>query len=176
MVNPRLQSEKILADLQYDFRDFTIEHFIKWIGELKGRRIFSFPLKMPAGLFGAWLSDGEEPNEYIFYRANVPSMYQIHIQLHELAHILLEHPTLRITRKLLAAALSGQGELPFNELARLRSTVKPEDSRSIREVESEILASVIQEQIIRHSQLEQLTGGISSDQNIANYLKDLGMI
>ena len=101
-MNPRLQSEKILADLQYDFRDFTIEHFINWVGELKGRRIFSFPLKMPAGLFGAWLSDGEEPNEYIFYRANVPPMYQIHIQLHELAHILLEHPTLRITRKLLA--------------------------------------------------------------------------
>jgi hypothetical protein len=176
VVNPRLQSEKILVDLQYDFRDFTIEHFIKWIGELKGRRILSFPLKMPAGLFGAWLTDDEEPNEYIFYRADVPPMYQIHIQLHELAHLLLGHPTLHITRELLAAALSGQGELPFNELARLRSTVKPEDSRSIREVESEILASVIQEQIIRYSQLKQLTRGISSDRNIANYLKDLGMI
>lgn len=72
MVNPRLKSEKILADLQYNFQDFTIEHFIKWIGELKGRRILSYPLNMSAGLFGAWLTDDEEPNEYIFYRADVP--------------------------------------------------------------------------------------------------------
>jgi hypothetical protein len=175
VVNPRSQSEKVLAELRYDFRNFTIEHFIQWVGDLKGRQIFSIPLAMPIGLFGAWLSDDEEPHEYIFYRNNVPPIYQIHIQLHELAHLLLGHPTLHINREILASALRGKGDLPFNELARLRSTAKPEDSRSIREVESEVLASVIQEQIIRHSQLEQLTRGISSDQNIANYLKHLGM-
>jgi hypothetical protein len=175
VVNPRSHSEKVLAELQYDFRNFTIEHFIQWVGDLKGRQILSIPLAMPIGLFGAWLSDDEEPNEYIFYRHNVPPIYQIHIQLHELAHFLLGHPTLHINREILASALSGKGDLPFNELTRLRSAGKPEDSRSIREVESEILASVIQEQIIRHSQLEQLTRGISSDKNIANYLKHLGM-
>ena len=174
-MNPRSQSEKILAELQYDFRSFTIEDFIRWIGEIKGRQIISIPLKMPIGMFGAWLSDDEEPNEYIFYRDHVPPMYQIHIQLHELAHLLLGHPTLHINRETLAAALNGKRELPFNELAQLRSTEKTEDEKSLYELESETLASIIQEQIIRHSKLEQLTRGISSDKNIAKYLRHLGL-
>jgi hypothetical protein len=175
-VNPREQTEKILSELQYDFRVFTIDHFIRWIEQKKGRQIFSNPLKLPAGLYGAWFTDDEEPNEYIFYRENVPPIYQIHNQLHELAHFLLGHPTIHINREILAAVLSGVRELPFNEYALLRSTEKSIDEKYIREIESETLASVIQEQVIRHSQLEQLTHGISSDKNIANYLQHLGMI
>lgn len=126
---------------------------------------------MPIGLFDAWFSDDEEPNEDIFYHYNVAPMHQIHIQLHELAHFLLGHPTLHINREILATALRGKGDLPFNELTRLRSTAKPEDSRAIREVESEILASVIQEQIIRHSQLEQLTRGILKLYRLTRFIK-----
>jgi len=66
--------------------------------------------------------------------------------------------------------------LPFNEYALLRSTDKRTDERYIRELEAETLASVIQEKVIRSSQLDQLTSGISSDKNIANYLEHLGMI
>ena len=164
MVNPRSQSEKVLAELQYDFRNFTIEHFLQWIGDLKGRRILSIPLEMPIGLFGAWLSDDEEPNEYIFYRQNVPPIYQIHIQLHELAHFLLGHPTLHINREILASALDGKGVLPFNQLAQLRSAARSESDKSILEVESETLASVIQEQIIRLSWLLESSAWIFESQ------------
>lgn len=175
-MNPREQTEKILSELQYDFRDFTINQFIRWIEQKRGRQIFLNPLRLPAGLFGAWFTDDEEPNEYIFYRDNVPPIYQIHNQLHELAHFLFGHPTIHINREILAAVLSGKRGLPFNEYALLRSTEKSVDEKSIREIEAETLASVIQEQVIRHSQLEQLTRGISSDKNIANYLAHLGLI
>lgn len=48
---------KILNSLNYDFRDFTIEGFISWIEGVKGRKILTFGWQMPAGLFGAWMSD-----------------------------------------------------------------------------------------------------------------------
>ena len=169
-MNPKSKAEKILSELQYDFRSFSIEHFINWVGGKRDRQIISIAWKMPAGLFGAWFSDDVEPNEYIFYRINATPMLQIHIQLHEIAHFLFGHPTLRINREKIAASINDKTPLPFNELVLCRSTKKSEI-----ETESEVLASMIQKKAIRYSHLDQLTGGISSDKNIARYLDDLGM-
>jgi hypothetical protein len=165
------QARKILSELNYDFRAFTIDHFIGWIEEIKHRQIVLIPWRMPSGMFGAWMSDGDEPREFIFYRNNVTLLHKIHIQLHELSHFLCGHPTKSITRKSLQESRDGIRELPFNELVKLRS---PE--MSTYEQEAETLASLIQEQVIRHSQIQQLTRGISSDEKIAEYLKDLGLI
>jgi Zn-dependent peptidase ImmA (M78 family) len=169
-VNPKTNAEYILASLNYDFRGFTIENFITWLGDRKGRQIISIPRKMPAGMFGAWFTDDAEPNEYIFYRINASLMLQIHIQLHELAHFLFGHPTIHISRKSIAASIHDGAPLPFRDLVLTRSTKK-----SKYETEAETLASLIQRQAIHHSHLDQLTGGISSDKNIARYLDDLGM-
>jgi len=169
-VEPNPQAKKILSELNYDFRAFTIENFISWIERAKHRKIVLIPWVMPSGMFGAWMSDGDEPREYIFYRDNVPSIHKIHIQLHELAHYLCGHPTKSITRKTLQESRDGTRVLPFDELVKLRS---PE--LSAYEFEAETLASIIQEQVIRHSQLQELTRGTSSDENIAKYLKDLGL-
>lgn len=169
-MNPKTNAENILAGLNYDFRGFTIENFITWLGERKGRQIISIPRKMPAGMFGAWFTDDAEPNEYIFYRINASPMLQIHIQLHELAHFLFGHPTVHITRQHLTASVRNDAPLPFKDLVLTRSTKKSEI-----ETEAETLASMIQRQAIHHSHLDQLTGGISSDKNIARYLDDLGM-
>lgn len=171
MENPMSKAEEILADLNYDFRNFTIENFILWLGERKGRQIISIPRKMPAGMFGAWFTDDVEPNEYIFYRINASPMLQIHIQLHELAHFLFGHPTIHIPRQSIAASIHDGAPLPFKDLVLTRSTKK-----SKYETEAETLASMIQQQAIRHSNLYHLVGGISSDKNIAKYLDDLGMI
>ena len=84
-MNPRLKAEKILQELQYDFRGFEIEQFLKWIGELRGRRIRSTPWEMPPAMFGAWLVDEDGDCDYIFYRIDAPPVHPIHIQLHELA-------------------------------------------------------------------------------------------
>ncbi len=171
-MDPRSRAEKVLRELHYDFRSFSIEHFIYWIGGLRERQIISSPFKMPAGMFGAWFTDDEEPREYIFYRDNSPKIHQIHIQLHELAHMLLGHSTFPINRRSIVEALEGRLELPFNKLVLQRTS----DRSELEEKECETLATIIQEMVIRNSQLEQLTSGISSHENIAQYLKDLGMV
>jgi hypothetical protein len=170
MVDPRLKAEKVLGELNYNYKAFTIENFVRTIGETKSRAILTIPWKMSGGLFGAWISDGEEPKEYIFYRENVPLIHQVHIQLHELSHFLLGHSTLKIRKDLIVSAIKGVEQMPFNELTLLRSTEKNEI-----ETEAETLASLMQERIIRNSQLDQLTHDLSSDEKMANFLLTLGL-
>jgi hypothetical protein len=159
----------ILSDIGFDFSDFTIEGFTSRIEELTGRRIFSVPWSMPKGMFGAWLSDGDEPREYFFYRKDVPYIHQNHIRLHELAHFLCDHPTICISRDSITDLLHGGSESLF-DLARTRST-----SMTELEIEAETLASLIQEQVIQSAQVEQLSQGVSSDKQLATLLNDLGL-
>jgi hypothetical protein len=169
-MDARSKGEKVLRELRFDFQTFTIERFIRFVSEAKGRAVITIPWKMPSTLFGAWLSDEDEPNEYIFYRRNVPLTHQIHIQLHEISHFLFGHPTLKINQKLIADVLANRASLPFAELPRLRSTEKNDI-----ETEAEILADLIQKRVIQHSQLGQLTR-FSSEGTLADFLKTLGGI
>jgi hypothetical protein len=160
-----------LLALGYDFRNFTMSDFIAWVETLKGRQILTIPWKMPLGMFGAWISDGDGPSEYIFYRQDVPRIHQVHIQLHELAHFLCGHPTLKITTSTLKDSLTSKGETLFLNPTLLRSHQKTE-----YEVEAETLASRIQERVIHYSRLDELTHNISTDQKMAQFIKTMGLI
>src|SRR5512145_3018276 len=119
MIDARARAEDILTQINFDFHHFTISGFIEWVSQAKQREILTIPWKkMPPGMFGAWLSDADEPKEYIFFREDTPKIHQIHIQLHELAHLLCGHPTARISQN--AATFEGEITLLFNDLALLR--------------------------------------------------------
>ncbi len=169
-MDAKSRAEQTLKELRYDFQDFTIKGFLSFVSESKGREIITIPWRMPATLFGAWMSDAEEPKEYIFYRDDVPAMHQIHIQLHELAHFLLGHPTLQINRKMIAEVLERRASLPFADLPRLRSPRQTDF-----EPEAEMLASLIQEQVIQSSNLDQLINGLSSEERLAAFVKTMGL-
>jgi Zn-dependent peptidase ImmA (M78 family) len=169
-MNENLIAEKIVEELQYDFHNFSINHFVAFIGEKNRREIITIPWAMPPTLFGAWMSDDEEPREYIFYRNNVPAMHQVHIQLHELAHYLLGHPTLQINKKNIAQLFGKKAPLFFDELPRLRSS----DTSNL-EAQAETLAALIQNRAIKHSSLDQLVNDLSSEKKLANFLKTMGL-
>jgi len=164
------KAEKILKELCYDFNTFTIEGFIAFAGETKGREIITIPWSMPPTLFGAWMSDDEETREYIFYRDNVPQIHQVHIQLHELSHLLLGHPTLHINRNKIAEVLERKTSLPFGDLPRLRSSDKTD-----LEVQAETLAALIQREVIQNSNLNSLINDLSSEGKLVHFLKTMGL-
>jgi hypothetical protein len=166
----RSLAEKILRELQYNFQEFTINGFLSFIGEKRGRQIIATPWNMPPTVYGAWMSDGEEPKEYIFYRDNAQIMHQVHIQLHELSHFLLGHQTLQIDRKMIADVLEGKASLPFSEFLRLRSP-----AHSDLETQAETLAALIQQEVIHRSNLAQLMNDLSSEEKLANFLKTMGL-
>ena len=159
---------KVFIELQYDFRGFVIDDFLRNVGNKSGRQIVAMPWTMPRKIFGAWLSDDEEPREYIFYRDNVPVIHQVHIQLHEISHFLLRHPTLRINQKLIVEVLEGRTALPFGDLLKLRS---PDQNPS--EAEAEALADLIQRHVIENLNLAQLSQS-TSERTLADFLKQIG--
>ncbi len=164
------RAEEILKELRYDFKEFTIGGFISFVSEKKGREIITVPWSMPSMLFGVWMSDSEEPKEYIFYRNNVPVIHQIHIQLHELSHFLLGHPTLKINKKIIAGVMDKKASLPFADLPRLRSPAQSEC-----ETQAEILASLIQECVVHCSHLDRLVNDLSSEERVVSFLKTMGL-
>lgn len=163
--------KNILNDLGFDFSQFTMNSFVDWIEKTRGRKISFIPWEMPPGMFGVWMSDADEPVEHVFIDKNVPSMHQVHIQLHEMSHIICEHPTARLSkdemRGLLLKALEDPGVL--NE-ALLRAPAKKE-----LEEEAEIMAALIQHQVIEHQQLQQLGVAASSNENVIDHLQSLGL-
>lgn len=162
----------VLAELGYDFRQFTMDHFVAWVQERKRREIQFIPWHMPPGMFGLWMSDAEDPYEHVFFDSAAPPLHQVHIQLHELAHIICDHPTARLTQAemedLLRRAVSNPEIL--NEVL-LRAPNQAE-----MEKEAETLAALIQEQVIHHEHLQQLSVVVSSDKNVVAHLKALELI
>jgi hypothetical protein len=162
----------VLTGLDYDFRTFTMDSFVSWLETRLGREIRFKSWPMPPGLFGVWLSDAEEPVEYIFYDDKGPLIQQVHIQLHELSHMICAHPTARLTRlemqKLLLASVENPAVL---NPALLRASAQNEV-----EEEAEILASLIQHRVIQNKRAAQLAITASSDQDLAAHFKSLELV
>ncbi len=169
-MDAKSRAEIILKELGYDFKKFSITEFLSFVSEKKGREIITVPWSMPAALFGVWMSDDEVPNEYIFYRDNVPVIHQVHIQLHELSHFLLGHPTIKINRKLIVDVVENKASLPYADLPRLRSPMRTE-----WETQAELLATLIQERVIHSSHLDQLLNDLSAEEKLATFLKTMGL-
>lgn len=159
-----------LDSLGFDFSRFTIEGFVSWLEAKTGRRIFMLAMGMPAGMYGAWLSDAEHPNEYIFYDDTAPQLQQVHTQLHELSHFICQHQTLRVVGADLAHILQAlqSGRMPDSVLLRARNSDENEE-------EAEIMAMLIQSQVIQHERLSELTNVVSANAEAAAYLHNMGL-
>ena len=166
------KAQTILKEIGFDFTAFTMDGFLRAVGEKKKREIIAIPWNMPSALFGAWISDGNEPREYIFYRNDVLEAHQIHIQLHELSHFLFGHPTLSINKQKISEVVSGISSLPFVELPRLRAS----SSKSVAalETEAEVLANLIQEKAIQNSKIDLLIHNTQNEEKLARFLKGMG--
>lgn len=162
------QLKREFTNWGYDFRRFSIESFKSWLEEEIQRQIFLIPFPIPNRAFGLWLSDAEDPYEYIFFPANRPSIYQNHIQLHEMCHIKSGHQTWPITGREVTGLLNGTISLDdFIPLALLRSEQKHTDE----DLQAEMLASLIQERVIFHDRFAELTVAWSSNPIFAEHLK-----
>lgn len=170
-MNASIRAQKILKEIPFDFATFTMDRFLDCVSQVKGREILTIPWEMPSTLFGAWISNGEEPREYIFYRSNISEIHQIHVQLHELSHFLFGHPTLKITRERIVEVAAGIASLPFEEMPQLRSP-KSYDL----EPEAEILASLIQQKAIRNLKLDSLVHDRSPKEKRDHFLKTMGLL
>lgn len=167
-----LQMKTVLQGIDFDFAGFTMDRFTAWVQERHGREIRFIPWHMPPGLFGVWMSDADEPVEHIFIDKAIPPLHQVHTQLHELSHMLCKHATARLTRTQMVELLHQAIQDPsvLKELL-LRS---PDNDQ--REREAETLAALIQNQVIGHQRIQQLSITASSNKELLVHFEAMELV
>ncbi len=136
------QMQVFLDNLDYDFEQFALAGFVRWLERRRGRPIVFEEWEFPSDVSGIWVAcDG---CDYIYYDADTVDVHRTHHRLHELGHILREH--------------SG---LPFAEDASLRPNER-------EDVEAEVLTGLIQKRALRSAATP--SSGDDFVHSVANYL------
>lgn len=161
---------KVIQDLDYDFTQFTLPHFIAYLIERRQRAIIlnSFPLEDE--LHGIWLQVPQA--DYVFYNQNDHPLHQVHNILHEIGHILLDHacyPIDQILPPVLLARLDASSMVQLRGQFRLVEPLRPGDER-----EAEVFVRELQRRILFADRLDELTRRTSSIAALENYTRTLG--
>ena len=171
----RRTSEKnvheILLALNYEFSQFSITDFVQHIASHLERIIRITPWDLSGQLFGAWISNGDQQEEYIFYDRQLPLLQRHQVILHELGHILSGHTTKELsTRELngmLAAKLLKADEKDIFHSAQLRA-----HQGGWEDAEAEAFAHIVQA-AIRSSEPSKTIAARSKQLN--DYLDSMGL-
>lgn len=175
-MNASANAQKVLQELNFDFATFTMDGFFRAIEAKKGCEIITLPWNMPPAMFGAWISDKNGTREYIFYSRNTTQAHQVHIQLHELSHFLFGHPTIKISSERITEAANGSISLPFGELPLRSAKVENKVENIEIEIEAETLTNLIQELVIKNSNINNLlVNGHAYQEKFANFIGKLSL-
>lgn len=168
----KAKMKAVLDGLAFDFSNFTMDGFVSWLQERTAREIEFIFWEMPPGLFGVWLSGPELGTEYIFVDKSAAPLHKVHIQLHELSHIICGHTTITLNKSSLQKLLIDFAENDHSSYSALFRSFSNEQ----QEQEAELLAALIQQRVIRHKRIQQLSIAASSDSELATHFKSLKLV
>lgn len=158
-----------INQLEYNFEDFELQHFLDHIQQSRNREIMLLPVKNGDDASALWVKSKE--TDYILYNSNIHSIHQTHGILHEIAHIILGHKCIPI-KDLLSEDILVQLQ-NFNPIGRprlARNLLKDDPE----EKEAEEFVYVIQKEVIDANRFDELLGKGSSNQVLNKYV--LGVI
>lgn len=156
----------MLDNLNYPFDQFSIDHFVQHVQQLRNRPILCVPYAFSPGISGAWIYGSRI--DFIFYRSNTHRIHQNHIILHEIAHMLLNHP-LRPIQDVLSPDLLQELPIPMGHLRALQ----PNRAKDIVEQEAEDFVALVQKQVVRAQRMAELTAGGTSIGALQPYIQGL---
>lgn len=166
---PEDRVQEAVAHLNYDFRHFTLPHFIDHLIHLRRRDIILKAFPFDRDIYGLWLR--AETADYVFYSRSTHQVHATHNILHELGHIVLNHPgqDLSILRPQLAACLpTGSAPAVRGQFRTVIPGSGPE------EYEAELFVRHLQCEIRNANRLEQLTRRSSSIDELDRFTRSLG--
>jgi len=150
----------LLDGIDYDFGQFTMADFRRWLERRRGREIVLIPHRIASPtVSGAWLAGVER--DFLFYAANASPIHQAHIQLHELAHMVCGHATLELPDGRIG--LTFRRAIGLDGAAALGALLMRSSHSDAEEIEAETLASLIQGRVLRHGRLRKLTQASAGD-------------
>lgn len=164
----RMRMLERLKALEFDFNQFSMDDFVAHVEEQLNREIKLIGWEMPQGMYGAWISIEDVAREYVFYNTIYSRHQQVNSQLHELCHIICDHPTLKVSRAKLSELLEGGDLSSVFVKALLRS---PDTSQE--EIEAETMAILVQESAANCNRLKQLMVPSTNEYSL-RYLEKVG--
>lgn len=156
--------------LEYDFRRFTVQDFINHIIHLRDRHIVLVPYSFDRDLHGVFVR--AETADYVFYNDGGHPVHKVHNILHELGHIILDHPGIPLNTVIVPAYPAHLEQDQAGRVCTLFRTVAPGNSHE--EQEAEAFVRTLQREILVANRMEQLTGRSSSIDNVAKFTRSLG--
>ncbi len=140
----RRRCETVLGTLRLE-PPFSLEELCAHLSALRARPLHLLPLPSgasAAGACGLWLATGTD--DYVFFERQTSRPHQEHIILHEIGHMLFDHPTLDMPGG--PASPGRLGDLGLGLAQRLLART---DYTTRQEQEAEMLASVIRTVALR---------------------------
>jgi hypothetical protein len=162
--NVKTRMQGILDNLNYQFEDFTVDGFVEWVEQQRERPIVFLPQALPSPIFGAWVKGHDR--DVIVFETDTSAIHQTHIKLHEMAHMLCDHPTVELEEEEIQILFRGANvDLELQPLL-LRSQHSDENER-----EAEMLTSLIQKRVLRHDRFQGLVKVMPVDDRFAAYIE-----
>lgn len=156
---------RTIQQLNYDFGRFTVDDFIEHIIEYRQRHIMIVPFIFRSDSSGAWMPC--ETADYVFFSANAHDVLKVHIILHEIGHILLNHRCLDLAEILPPEILALQ-KAPLRLRAIKQKETDPE------ELEAEMFVRELRSQIMAANRFEYLIGQLTSVKEFTKFVQGLG--
>jgi hypothetical protein len=171
----RRRMQALLDSFDYDFSQFALSGFAKWVGKRRGRKVIFLPYHfVRPRVSGAWVEDADY--DYIFFETrDAPPVLQAHSQFHEFSHILCGHSTASVTPADIALLLSHSGCCDQGQITSVFFCTSGELDEATREheLEAEMLSSLMRELILRSSRLEELLKAVPSNMHQLSYFDSL---
>ena len=143
--------QALLNGLRYDFAQFEVVDFLKHIEKLRGTPIFFESVRMNLELYGfCWQSADAV---YAVINSRLHPTHQVHVLLHEIAHLLLGHRMVDLNNILDSALIDALG-IPAG-LGHLRSARLP-DRHDPQEQEAEMLVALLHQRVASAQRLHAL--------------------
>ena len=156
----RTHIKKCVAALHYDFRNFALEHFIDYLNANRQRpiRLTPFPTHLNIGMWAR----GQRIDYALFAQnAHIHPVLQEHIALHEIAHILLDHPT-KTVDELTETERAHVAHLPATAFTGVLMRLHDSPLDTPIEIEAEYMATLVKQRIIDARHRYTWNGQLSS--------------
>lgn len=150
-LHARLQQR--IDALGYDFESFTLDHFVAWIADQRRRPVHVYEVDFAGDLFGFWCPIATA--DYIFIKQQLHPTHRIHVILHELAHIVLDHQGVDLAEVLPPHLLEGLDNAATQIVLRAPASYP---ASSTEEMEAEYFVTLVQRRLLQLNRLRELYG------------------
>ena len=170
MTDGEARVQAAVDGLGYDFRQFTIPHFIQHFEALRARDIILQGVPFDQGLHGFWVR--ADTADYVFFNRRTHEIHQVHHILHELGHMMLRHQ-LRDLAAFLPPAIVAQ--LRASISVALQGHCRRWDPHETpEEQEAELFVRRLQREILLAGRLAALTHPDTSIGGLGRFTRSLG--